>query len=104
MSRKIKRKKRNPNLTEEEFNIMLDQVGSQQGISTISKESTVATKTDKKKAWEDICSKGNTCNSTQKHTAEEIKKNNEDAGSICRTRGYKGWFRPAFRWIDSNSR
>lgn len=67
------RKKRNPNFTEEEFNIMLDQVGSQQGISIISKESTVATNNEKK-AWEAICSKGNACNSTRKHTAEEIKK------------------------------
>ncbi|CAC5422327.1 unnamed protein product [Mytilus coruscus] len=67
-------RKRSPNFTESELQILLDAVEKNKSV-LFSKLSNVITNSDKKKIWEKICSTINTTNHTDHtRTVEEIRK------------------------------
>ncbi|XP_071136623.1 myb/SANT-like DNA-binding domain-containing protein 4 [Mytilus edulis] len=66
-------RKRSPNFTEIEIQIMLAEVEKHKGI-LFSKLSNVATNNIKKKTWDGICTKMNSSNTHHKRSVEEIRK------------------------------
>ncbi|XP_071160778.1 myb/SANT-like DNA-binding domain-containing protein 4 [Mytilus edulis] len=66
-------KKRSPNFSEIEIQIMLAEVEKNKGI-LFSKLSNVATNNIKKKTWDGICTKMNSSNTHHQRTVEEIRK------------------------------
>lgn len=65
---------RNPNFSEAEIQILLDEVGKNRTV-IFSKLSNIVTNNQKKKVWESICDKVNSVN-TRRHvrTVEEVRK------------------------------
>jgi hypothetical protein len=67
-------RKRNPNFSETELQILLKEVEKCKGV-LFSKLSTVTTNNSKTRVWEPICEKVNSCNSTgHNRNVEEIRK------------------------------
>lgn len=67
-------RKRNPNFSEAEIQIILKEVEKCKGV-LFSKHSTVTTNNTKKRVWEAICEKFNSCNSSgHARNVYEIRK------------------------------
>lgn len=67
-------RKRNPNFSEAEIQIILKEVEKCKGV-LFSKLSTVTTNNTKKRVWEAICEKVNSCNSSgHARNVDEIRK------------------------------
>ena len=66
-------RKRNPNFTDAELQILLDEVERNKSI-LFSKLSNVATFSSKTKVWENICRKVNAANTDHKRSVEELRK------------------------------
>ena len=67
------RRKRNPNFTDAELQILLDEVERNKSI-LFSKLSNVATFSSKIKVWGNICRKVNAANTDHKRSVEELRK------------------------------
>ncbi|XP_062595306.1 myb/SANT-like DNA-binding domain-containing protein 4 [Saccostrea cucullata] len=67
-------KKRNPNFSSAEIQVLLDEVERNKEV-IFCKLSNIVTNAAKKRAWESICEKINSCNSSSHtRTVEEIRK------------------------------
>eukprot|EP00105_Crassostrea_gigas_P004176 XP_011417310.1 PREDICTED: myb-related transcription factor, partner of profilin-like [Crassostrea gigas] len=67
-------RKRNPNFSEAEIQILLKEVEKCKGV-LFSKLSTVTTNNTKKRVWEAICEKVNSCNSSgHARNVDDIRK------------------------------
>jgi hypothetical protein len=66
-------RKRNPNFTDAELQILLDEVERNKSILFL-KLSNVATFSSKTKVWENICRKVNAANTDHKRSVDELRK------------------------------
>lgn len=97
-------RKRNPNFFETELKILLKEVEKCKGV-LFSKLSSDTTNNSKKRVWESICAKVNSCNSTgHKRNVEDIRKRmnnlhvgNKEKGRKTAKGDEKTWRRSATR-------